>query len=198
MSRSRIGEVLNASTTEFVAACDDLHRPPPFGALVSASDGERDVLGLVYHASTGSADPGRPAIVRGRGMESEEDVYHQHPQLAMLLQTEIKALVVGFDEDGVVRQHLPPRPAAIHAFLYRASDDLMQRFYQRLDFLSILIGTPVAAPVDELIAAGLRAARSSVGPAQERELTIRAGRQLVVLMNGDPARLGAVLRRLRA
>lgn len=197
MAPSRIGEVLQATTTSFVAACDELHRPPPFGALVSASDGERDVLGLVYSQTTGSVDPGRPAIVRGRDLASEDEVYRQHPQLGMLLRTDIEALVVGFVENGVVRQGLPPQPPRVHAFLYLADDALVNAFFRRFDFLATVMTTPVAAPVDELIPAALRCGIGRAPVEEQRELLIRAGRQLVVLLGGDPSRTGALLGRLR-
>lgn len=193
----RIGEVLEASTTELLAACDDLHRPPPFGSLVYARDGENDVLGLVFATSTGSADPGRPAVVRGRGLATEEDVYRQHPQLAMLLRTDIRVLVVGYKRDGVVRQYLPPRPPRVHAFVYEADAQLVTEFFRQHDFLSIVTGTSAAVPVDELIAASLRQALADAPTEAAHELTVRAGRALVVLLGGDPVRVGAVLRRIR-
>jgi hypothetical protein len=198
MARRRIGEVLQATTTTFVAACDDLHRPPPFGALVSASDGERDVLGLVYGQTTGSGDPGRPAIVRGRDLASEDEVYRQHPQLGMLLRTDIQALVVGFVENGVVRQGLPPQPPRVHAFLYLADDELVSAFFRQFDFLATVMATPVAVSVEELIAAALRRGIGRAPAEEQRDLLIRAGRQLVVLLGGDPSRTGTLLRRLRS
>ncbi|MCS6802498.1 MAG: hypothetical protein RMM58_06310 [Chloroflexota bacterium] len=196
MTANRIGEVLHATTTAFTAACDDLHRPPPFGSLVYASDGERDVLGLVYAQTTGSVDPGRPAIVRGRDLGSEEEVYRKHPQLGTLLRTDIQALVVGFIQDGRIRQHLPPQPPRVHAFLYQADDQLVGQFFHQLDFLSIVLGTATAAPVDELIAAAIRHALDRASEEKRRELAVRAGRELVVLLRGDPVRVGAVLRRM--
>lgn len=36
----KIGEVIEASTTEFTAQCYELHQPPPFGSLVEAREGE--------------------------------------------------------------------------------------------------------------------------------------------------------------
>jgi hypothetical protein len=198
MPTDRIGEVLAASTAAFSAACDELHRPPPFGSLVYASDGENDVLGLVFSATTGSIDRGRPALVRGRDLTSEDEVYRQHPQLGLLLRTDIEALVVGYVREGVVRQHLPPRPPRVHAFLYAADVSLVSSFFQSFDFLSIILGATVAVPVEELIAAALRQAVALAPPEERRPLTVRAGKELVVLLGGDPVRVGAVLQRVRA
>lgn len=187
----RIGEVLEASTTAFRAGCDELHCSPPFGSLVRSSNGDHDVLGLVYDVSTDSIDPGRPPVVRGKGNEDEASVYRRHPQLEQLLRTDFQAIVVGSIENGVVRQRLPERPPRLHAFVWPVGDEIQRTFFSQLDYLTLLTATSVAAPVDELIAASLR--RSG----QDDEFLVRAGKELVVLLRGEASRLNAIFRRMR-
>ena len=55
----RVGEVIEASTTDFVAQCYELYQSPPLGSLVKTKDEPVDLYGIVYHATTGSLEPGR-------------------------------------------------------------------------------------------------------------------------------------------
>ncbi|MCL6647393.1 MAG: hypothetical protein K6U89_03545 [Chloroflexi bacterium] len=198
MNGKRIGEVLQATTTSFVASCDELHCPPDLGALVYASNGQHQVLGLVSAATTTSPDPGRPAIPRGREAASEEEVFRNHPQLAKLLRTDFTAQVVGFWEgnQSPVHQYLPARPPQIHAFVYPASPDLVERFFQQVDYLWLLARAPTQVPVEELMAASVRQAKVILPPERYRALAVRAGQELVRLFEGDPKRVDMVLGRI--
>ena len=37
---SKVGEIIEESTGEFMAQCYELHQPPPFGSLVMTREGE--------------------------------------------------------------------------------------------------------------------------------------------------------------
>ena len=193
---TRIGEVIEASTTEFVAQCYVLHEAPPFGSLVRASDGEVDVFGVVANARTGSVDPGRRPVARGRDEEDEEDIYRSNPELREILRTEFTTVVVGSrDIGGSYQQWLPRRPPRLHAFVYACSREEAAGFTERLDFLPTLLGGAGRAPADELVAACLREASAARG--NDREFLVRAGKELAVLLAGDLNRLSAILRRIR-
>ena len=86
----RVGEVIEASTMEFVAECYELDNAPPLGSLVRVGDGI-ETYGVVHHVATESIDPGRRPIARGREESDVEDVYRKHPQLARLLRTTFRA-----------------------------------------------------------------------------------------------------------
>src|SRR5690606_3204301 len=100
----RIGEVIESSTTGFTAGAYELLAAPPFGALIRAQSRSEglSIYGLVYEIRTGSKEPGGRALVRGRtytGRELYDDeIYHEHPDLAEVLQTEFSAITVGFVE----------------------------------------------------------------------------------------------------
>ena len=66
--QTRIGEVIESTSTSFTAGAYELLEAPPFGALVRAQARAEDmaVYGLVYDIRTGSKEPGGRALVRGR------------------------------------------------------------------------------------------------------------------------------------
>ena len=55
---SRVGEVVEASTTEFATQCYELYEAPPLGSLVRCGE-EPSVLGVVADIATRSMDPSR-------------------------------------------------------------------------------------------------------------------------------------------
>ena len=189
----RIGEVIEASTGEFMAQCYELHQPPPFGSLVMTREGEVEIYGVVSGASTTSIEPGRRPIARGSEEADEEGIYRSSPQLAKLLRTDFSALIVGHRENERLHHYLPPRPARIHSFVYLCDPDEVALFSQSLDFISILVNAQGQA--DELIAASLRhAAAAHQAP---RDFLVRAGKELAVLLGGETNRLNTILRRIR-
>ncbi len=192
----RIGEVIEASTTEFTAQSYVLHDAPAFGSFVRASDGEVEVLAVVADARTGSVDPGRRPVARGQDEASEEDVYRRNPELQEILRTEFTAVVVGFrDAAGVYHQRLPRRPPRLHAFVHACAPDEVVGFTERLDFLPTLLAGAGQAPADELAAACVREASAARG--DDHAFLVRSGKELAVLLAADLNRLSAVLRRIR-
>jgi hypothetical protein len=195
----RVGEVIDAGTTEFTAQAYVLHEAPPFGGFVRASNGEHDVIAVVADAHTGSVDPGRRPIARGRDEADEEDIYRRNPELKELLRTEFRAVVVGHrDAAGDFRRWLPDRPPRLHAFVHQCAPAEIAEFTERLDFLPTLLGDG-GGPVDELVAACLRQAHAAraTGGAGDRAFLVAAGKELAVLLANEPNRLGAILRRIR-
>ncbi len=187
---SKIGEIIEASTSGFVAQCYELHQPPPLGSLVKTREGEREIYGVVSDAATRSIEPGRRPIARGGEEAEEEDVYRAHPQLAKLLRTEFSALVVGHREGERLHQYLPPRPAKVHSFVHLCDGEEVARFSQALDFLSILV-----AQGDELIAACLR--HLAQAHEDRHRFLVKAGKELALLLGGETSRLNTILRRIR-
>ena len=189
---AKIGEIIEASTSEFTAQCYELHQPPPFGSLVKTREGQMEIYGVVCSAATTSIELGRRPIARGREEADEEDIYRSSPQLAKLLRTDFNALVVGHKEERL-HHYLPPRPARIHSFVYSCDPEEVEKFTQSFDFLSILVGA--GGEADELTAASLRhAAAAHQAP---RDFLIRAGKELAVLLGGETNRLNNILRRIR-
>ncbi len=191
---TKIGEVIEASTGEFVAECYELHSPPPLGSLLRTSDGEVGIYGVVYNASTESIDPGRRLLARGREESEEENIYRQHPQLSRLLRTTFDTLIIGHGQGDELHHYLSPRPPRVHSFVYLCDQDEVRRFTRSLDFLAILLNSK-AGSVDEVVSACLRQASRSHD--DERAFLVRAGKELAVLLGGELNRLNAILRRIK-
>ena len=191
----RVGEVIEASTTDFTAQCYELYQSPPLGSLVKTRDLPLELYGLVYNAATTSIEPGRRPIARGKDETTEEGIYQASPQLLKLLKSEFGALVVGHRQGDKLYHYLPPKPARIHGFVYLCSPDEMKEFSQSLDFLNILINTHLPVSVDELVAAALR--QMSQAHEDPHTFLVAAGKELAILLSGQFNQLKAILGRLK-
>jgi len=191
----RVGEVIEASTTDFVAQCYELYQSPPLGSLVKTRDSGIELYGIVYNATTTSLEPGRRPIARGRDEKSEEAIYQASPQLLKLLKSEFGALVVGHRQDDKLHHYLPPKPARIHSFVYLCSPEEIKEFSQSFDFLNILLTTRLPVSPDELITACLR--QMSQVYEDRRAFLVAAGKELAVLLSGQFNQLKAILERIK-
>ncbi|MFC1938685.1 hypothetical protein ACFLWM_00810 [Chloroflexota bacterium] len=191
----RVGEVVEASTTDFVAQCYELYELPPLGSLVKTREQAVEQFGIVYRATTTSFEPGRRPIARGKDEASEEALYQANPQLTKLLRSEFGVLVVGHRETDRLHHYLPPRPARLHGFIYLCSPQEIREFSQSLGFLSILVNTRLSIATDEIIAAALR--QMSQVYEDPHAFLVATGKELAVLLSGDYSQLKAILGRLK-
>lgn len=197
---TRIGEVIESSTTRFTAGTYELLEAPPFGALIRAQTRVEGmgVYGLVYEIRTGSKEPGGRAVVRGRTYTGrnlyDAEIYHEHPDLAEVLQTEFSAITVGFVDNGRIYQYLPPHPPPVHYSVYECLPDELARFSAPCDFFrGVLFAHQI--PSDELLAATIRTAARV--RSDSRSYLVHAGREVASLLKDDHDRLTALLRRIR-
>jgi hypothetical protein len=191
----RVGEVIEASTTDFVAQCYELYQSPPLGSLVKTRDESVELYGIVYNATTSSLEPGRRPIARGKDEANEAAIYQSSPQLARLLRSEFETLVVGHRENDKLYHYLPPKPARIHGFVYLCPPEEVKEFSQSLAFLDILVNASLPVTNGELIAACLR----RMGQVREdrHAFLVAAGKELAVSLSGQLDRLRAVLERIK-
>jgi len=188
------GEVIEASTTEFLAQAQHLDAAPPFGAFVQvATDDGLTILGVVAHVQTSGIDPGARAIMRGHDDIRDDRIYQENPDLPLVLRTTYRALVVGFTEGGSIYQFLPPRPARLHYSVTPCTPAAVRSFTDAgLDYLgALLAGTEI--PIDELLAANLRLTSQQRGEANA--FLESAGRELAHLLHADYGRLTSILKR---
>ena len=191
----RVGEVIEASTTDFVAQCYELYQSPPLGRLVKTTDLPLELYGIVYQATTTSLEPGRRPIARGKDEVREEDIYRSSPQLLKLLRTEFSVLLVGYRDNEKLYHYLPPNPARIHSFVYLCNTDEVAEFGQSFYFLNILLNTHLPVSGDELVAASLRQmAESYENP---HDFLVGAGKELAILLGGEFNRLKSILGRIK-
>ena len=187
----RIGEVIEATSTSFVAQCYELYGAPPLGSFVSV--GSPGVFSVVRGIATEPLDPIRPILARGEGMATEEDLYRENPQLQRLLTTRFQALVVGYSRDGLARPGLPPLPPRVHSFVHSSDPDEVAQLTSEPGFVHMLFDA-VPPLQDEVIRSVLKLA-AAAHVDQQRFLT-EAGRAVASELSGDLPRLNAVLRRL--
>jgi len=190
----KIGEVIEASTGQFMAECYELHSPPPLGSLVKTSDGEVEIYGVVCNASTESVDPGRRPIARGKEEATEEGIYRQNPQLSKLLRSTFATLVTGHGQKGAIHHYLPPHPPRVHSFVYPCAQDEVRCFTQSLDFLTVLLFAKINS-ADEIVSACLRQASSA--HTDRHAFLVKAGKELAILLGDELNRLNAILRRIK-
>lgn len=194
-----IGEVIETSTTEFLAQClepEELNFPvmPPFGSWVKSFDEEtgNKIYSIVTNVTTAPIDSVHRA--RALGLTLAE-LKEQQPQIFAMLKTEFRAVIIGFEtpsnnnnnngynpSHGKIYQYLPPRPPQIHQAVFRCDIAEITNFTQNPDFLRVLLQVQ-NAPVESLIAATLRESYSLRG--LDRPWLINAGRTLSVLLKND-------------
>ena len=191
----RVGEITEASSTEFAAQCYELYQSPPLGSLVKTTDPPVEIYGIVYQAATDSLEPGRRPIARGKDETSEEAIYRSSPQLLKLLRTEFNVLAVGHRQGDRLCQYLPPRPPRIHSFVYLCSPDEVKEFSQSFSFLDILLCAHLPVPAEEVVAAMLR--QMSAAHEEPRAFLVAAGKELAVRLGGEFNRLKAILERIK-
>ncbi len=191
----RVGEVIEASTTDFVAQCYELYQSPPLGSLVKTTDLPVEIYGIVFNAATTSLEPGRRPIARGKNETSEEAIYQSSPQLLKLLRSEFSTLVVGHRQDEKLFHYLPPKPARIHGFVYLCSSEEIKDFSQSFDFFNILLNTHLPVSAEELTAACLR--QMSQVYEDHHTFLVAAGKELAILLSGELNRLKAILGRIK-
>ncbi|NJP10634.1 MAG: hypothetical protein HC866_15130 [Leptolyngbyaceae cyanobacterium RU_5_1] len=199
-----IAEVIETSTTEFLAQCldsEDLAFPimPPFGSWVKASeeDSGNQVYAVVYHASTSPID----SVHRARALGlSLQELREQQPQIFAMLKTEFRAAIVGFQPHASnqndsapgmnIYQHLPPRPPQLHQAVYQCEPAEIVHFTEKLDFLRTLLQMN-GVPIDALVAATIREIYQL--RQADRKWLVQAGRTLSLLLKDDYDRLRIIL-----
>jgi hypothetical protein len=191
----RVGEVIEASTTEFTAQCYELYQMPSLGSLVKTKSGDTEIIGIVCNAATTGLEPGRKPIARGKDETSEEAIYQSSPQLTKLLKSEFGILVVGFRQAGKLHQYLPPQPARIHSFVYACTPEEVKEFSRSLAFLNILLSTRLPVAIEELVAASLR--QMSLVNDDAHSFLVAAGKELAGLLGNEYNRLRTILGRLQ-
>ena len=191
----RVGEVIEASSTDFTAQCYELYGSPSLGSLVKTRDADVELYGVVYQAATTSLEPGRRPIARGKDEVSEEAVYRSNPQLLKLLKSEFGTLVVGHRQGDKLNHYLPPQPARIHGFVYLCSPEEVREFSLSFAFLNILVNTHLPISTEELTSATLR--QMSQAHQDHRSFLVAAGKELALLIGSNLNQLKAILGRLQ-
>lgn len=190
-SAIKIGEVIESTTTGFLAQCK-LHQPPPFGSFV-VSGGDVTTIAVVSQVETKSVDPGRLPMALGDDLSNQDDVYKNNPHLDQLLRTDFRALIVGHKAGQAWQQTLPPTPPKLHSFVHACAEADVKAFTTNLDFLKMILNTGIPAS-DALIATMLT--YSSSTHADRNGFLFNSGKKLAALLPRDMPRLTSILKQL--
>ena len=193
-----IAEVIETSTTEFLAQClepEELNFPamPPFGSWVKSIDEEsgNKIFAVVTNVSTAPIDSVHKARALGLSLL---ELKEQQPQIFAMLKTEFRAVIIGFEtppnnqhngsspSSGKIYQYLPPRPPQVHQAVLHCQQGEIVNFTKNPDFLRVLLQVS-NTPVESLIAATLREIYRLRGG--DRQWLVNAGRTLSVLLKND-------------
>ena len=185
----RVGEVIEATAAAFGAQCYQLYGQARLGALVRV--GSPEVYGVVCWVTTEPLDPSRPVLARGDGVATEEELYQTNPQLARLLTSRFKALIVGHRAEEGSHQFQPPLPPRVHSFIYTCLSAEIVEFAARLDFLRLIVNSGQSG-ADEVAGACLR--ELALAHPDRWEFLLRAGKALAAELDSDLPRLNSILR----
>ena len=192
----RIGEIVETTSTGFVAESFELNSPPPLGSVVAVhvptgKATEATIYAVVTYGQTAGLDPSRRAIRRSSDAVFDEAIYRENPELDHVLRTEFGAALVGFVADGQVRQHLPSQPPPLHFSVKSILPEELGRFTDSLNYLRLLL--TVAGPVlpPQILAANVREVYRQRG--QDRAWLSAAAREIAILLKDDHQALLTVL-----
>ena len=188
----RIGEIIETSTTGFVAESFKLHSPPALGSLVKVEvEGRPYAYGVVCRGTTVGLDPGRRPVRRSTGEVYDEAIYREHPELQRVLRTEFAVILVGTAEEERIAQHLPPRPPPLHQSVHECTVEEVRALTASLYYLRLLLTAASEVPVEQLLIAHVRQAWRQRG--QDRLWLEQTARELASLLQNDHERLMTIL-----
>ena len=188
----RIGEIIEASTSEFTAQCYRLYDAPAIGSLVICGE-QIPTYGVVCESTTQSIDPARATIPRGMNAATESDVLSSNPQIERLLYTTLRAVIVGYRDGDVLRRYPPLSAPRMYSFVRECDAGEVVEFSSSHEFLNLLLDAPVSAQ-DHVIASFLR--HASGAHADSHEYIVSAGKSLATALAGQLSRLSSILRSL--
>jgi hypothetical protein len=198
MTLAHIGRSQRSSTSGFVFGCSvPAPEVPLFGSFVRApiQQAQAQVVGLIYDIVIQDDQFVRPLIAADERMgDAEYEIYLQDQRQRMQVPLEVSVLTVGYRNSHHSIHMLPPQPPMLLDKIHYCTDEEIRAFTDRLDFLQLILASPLA-PSDALIAAALpRAAATHPDRAQ---FLRAAGRALARLLARDLPRLEKLLQQLR-
>jgi hypothetical protein len=195
----RIGEIVETTSTGFVAESFELNSPPALGSVVvvqvpaegTGGPTEAAIYAVVTYGQTAGLDPSRRAVRRSTETVFDTAVYVRNPELEHVLRTEFGAALVGLADGGHMWQHLPSRPPRLHFSVQTVPQEDLCRFTDSLDYFRLLL--IAAGPVlpSQVLAAHVREIYRQRD--QDRVWLDAAAREIAILLKDDYQALLTVL-----
>ncbi len=189
MESIRIGHLLRAGTTGFVAGCSVSQlETPAFGTLVRAPlDQDYSVYGLVHDIHIDDDGLVRQLVTAGN---ISAEVMHDNRE-RRIVPVEMSVLAVGFELDGKISHLLPPRPPLSLDEIFLCSEAELARFTSAGKFgyfRHVLQAKDI--PIGEVLAAHILQVKQKTKNDQWVE---QATQELITLLRDDYPTLMSVL-----
>jgi hypothetical protein len=188
MTQIEIGRLLRAGTTGFTAGCRvNQLDAPAFGALVRAPlSAAYQVFGLIHDIRIDDDGLVRQ-LVTAEGVS--EDVIRDNRE-RRIVPVEMSVLTVGYEQDGLIRHLLPPRPPLSLDVIYLCDDQELVRFTAgKFGYFRHILRAQ-DAPVGEVLAAHIQQASKAHKDPKWQE---GAAQELITLLRDDYPALMSVL-----
>ena len=189
MALIKIGHLLRAGTTGFVAGCSVSQlEAPALGALVRAPlDSDYSVYGLIYDIHIDDDGLVRQLVTAGK---ISAEVMHDNRE-RRIVPVEMSVLAVGYEQDGKISHLLPPRPPLSLDVIYLCPEAELVRFTDagRFGYFRHILQAK-ELPTGEVLAAHIRQASAAH---KGKEWGGRAAQELITLLRDDYPTLMAVL-----
>jgi hypothetical protein len=192
-----IGEIIETSSTGFVAESFELNHPPALGRFVvvhspvSGAASFIELYAIVTNGRTVGMDPSRRPVRQSTAAVYDQAVYEHQPQLKHTLRTEFAAAMVGWSADGRSWQRLPSRPPPLHFSVHTASEEQVRQFTDSFQYLRLLLQTCAEVSPFQVMAASVRETFQQRG--QDHDWLRQAAREIAVLLKSDHEALLNVL-----
>jgi len=192
MSAIEIGRLLRAGTTSFVVGCRVSQlNAPSFGGLVRAPLGyDYQVYGLIHDIRIDDDGIVRQ-LVTADGVD--ENVIADN-RLNRNVPVEINVLTVGYDQHGVIKHLLPPRPPLSLDVIYQCGSEEIREFTGcgHFGYFRHILRSK-EAPVGELLAAHIEKADNAHKKVGNTHWAREAAQELIALLRDDYSTLMSVL-----
>jgi hypothetical protein len=192
MRHNPIGEVIASNTLAFSAVIQNTFGdvlPVKFGELVKTETSGMKIFGIVSLIEHAPTEPNRKVAPHGK---PKETLKKEMPQVFELLQTEVRALIIGYETKQGVVLSVPPVPPDLHDFVYLTHEDERNNFFSKTPtFLRAILNSRDASP-DELLVSFLRHHLAHIS----RQMLVAIGKELSYLLSDDHRRLESILTRI--
>jgi len=187
-----IGKLLRAENSNFVAGCRVRELDTPaLGALVKVKlEDQSEIYGLITNILINDDSLVRQ-LVSGVSIPTE---YTADNRYNRNLPVEIHVLTVGYSQNGSISHRLPPRPPLSLDELHLCNPDELCHFtsLNEQSYLRHILRL-LDQPVEELLAAHLRQAKSAHETADDSAWYEQACQKMITLLRDDYPRLTTVL-----
>lgn len=187
-----IGKLLRAENSNFVAGCRVRELDTPaLGALVKVKlEDQSEIYGLITNILINDDSLVRQ-LVSGVSIPIE---YTADNRYNRNLPVEIHVLTVGYAQNGSISHRLPPRPPLSLDELHLCDPDELCHFtsLNEQSYLRHILRL-LDQPVEELLAAHLRQAKSAHETADDSAWYEQACQKMITLLRDDYPRLTTVL-----